>query len=114
MRFLNYAMAVRCRRNDTLQRRPSTARKGQFVLRFNGHNLRRKEENMRSCAVKIPLIDPIAVECVFWAEDDGWKCVCEDLSVLVRGRDFEESKERMETALKNYVQSLFGEHRKAA
>jgi hypothetical protein len=69
---------------------------------------------MQSCAVKITLIAPIAVECVFWAGDDGWQGVCGDLSILVRGRDFEESKERMETALKNYVRSIFGEHRKAA
>ncbi len=69
---------------------------------------------MRSCAVKIPLIAPVAVECVFWAGDDGWKGVCEDLSILVRGRDFEESKKSMETVLKNYVRSLFREHRKAA
>jgi hypothetical protein len=68
---------------------------------------------MRSCAVKIPLFAPIAVECVFWAEDDGWKGVCESLSILVRGRDFEESKKSMETVLKTYVRSLFREHRKA-
>ena len=69
---------------------------------------------MRSCAVKIPLIAPVAVECVFWAEDDGWKGVCEDLSILVRGCDFAESKKSMETVLKNYVRSLFREHRTAA
>ena len=69
---------------------------------------------MRSCAIKIPLIAPIAVECVFWAEDDGWKGVCENLSIWVRGRDFEESKEYMESVLKTYVQSLFRGHRKAA
>jgi hypothetical protein len=69
---------------------------------------------MRSCAVKIPLIAPVAVECVFWAEDDGWKGVCEDLSISVRGCDFAESKKSMETVLKNYVRSLFREHRKAA
>jgi len=69
---------------------------------------------MRSCAIEIPLIAPIAVECVFWAEDDGWKGVCENLSILVRGRDFKESKKRMETVLKTYVQSLLGKHRKVA
>jgi hypothetical protein len=69
---------------------------------------------MRSCALQIPLIAPVAVECVFWAEDDGWKGVCEDLSILVGGRDFAESKKSMETVLKNYVRSLFREHRKAA
>ena len=60
------------------------------------------------------LIDPIAVECVFWAEDDCWKGVCEDLSILVRGRDFKDSKEHMETVLKTYVESLFREPSKAA
>ena len=69
---------------------------------------------MRSCTVKMPLIDPVAVECVFWAEEDVWKGVCEDLAIFVRGRDFEESKEYMETLLKAYVQSLFRGHRKKA
>ena len=69
---------------------------------------------MRSCAVKIPLIAHIAVDCVFWADDDGWKGVCEDLSILVRGRDFEESKKSMEAVLNSYARSLFREHREAA
>ena len=62
---------------------------------------------MRSCTVKMSLIDPIAAECVFWAETDGWKGACESLSILVRGRDFEESRKRMEIVLKTYVRSLF-------
>ena len=69
---------------------------------------------MRCWAVKMRLIDSIAVECVFWAEDDGWKGVCEDLSILVGGRDFEESKKSMETGLNTYVRSLFREPKKAA
>jgi hypothetical protein len=69
---------------------------------------------MPSCTLKMSLLDPIAVECVFWAEDDGWKGVCEDLSILVRGRDLKDSKEHMETVLKTYVGSLFREHSKAA
>ena len=77
-----------------------------------GSDLRRK--TVRSCAVKLPLIAHIAVDCVFWAEDDGWKGVCEDLSILVWGLDFEESKEHMETVLKTYVRSLFREHSVAA
>jgi hypothetical protein len=68
---------------------------------------------MQSCAVKMSLIDPIAVKCVFWAEHDGWKGVCESLSILVRGRDFEESKKRMEMVLKTYVRSLFRGHKGA-
>jgi hypothetical protein len=69
---------------------------------------------MRSCTIKMPLIAPITVECVFWAGDDGWKGVCESLSILARGRDFEESKKSMEAVLQTYVRSLFREHRKAA
>jgi hypothetical protein len=69
---------------------------------------------MGCCAIKIPLFALMALECVFWAEDDGWKGVCEDLSILVRGCDFEESKEQMETVLKTYVRSLFRGHLKAA
>ena len=48
------------------------------------------------------------------AEDVGWKGVCESLSILERGRDFEESKKRMEIVLKTYVRSLFRGHKKAA
>jgi hypothetical protein len=39
---------------------------------------------MRSCTVKMSLIDPIAAERVFWAENGGWKGVCESLSIWVR------------------------------
>jgi hypothetical protein len=69
---------------------------------------------MRSCIVKMSLIDPIAAERVSWAENGGWKGACESLSILVRGRDFEESKKRMEIVLKTYVRSLFRGHTKAA
>ena len=55
---------------------------------------------MPSCIVKMSLIDPIAAERVFWAENGGWKGACKSLSILVRGRDFEESKKRMEIVLK--------------
>jgi hypothetical protein len=70
-------------------------------------NLRRKGVADLYC--KMPLIAPIAVECVFWAEDDGWKGVCESLDLSVRVRNFEESKKSMETVLKTYVRSLFRE-----
>ncbi len=60
------------------------------------------------------LIDPIAAERVFWAENGGWKGVCESLPILVRGRDFEKSTKRMEIVLKTYVRSLFRRHTKAA
>jgi hypothetical protein len=69
---------------------------------------------MPSCTVKMLLVDPIDVECVFWKEDNGWKGVCESLSIWVRGRSFHESKKRMGMVLKTYVRSLFGERRKAA
>ncbi len=32
-------------------------------------------------AVEVPVIASVPVECLFWAEDDGWKGACAELSV---------------------------------
>ena len=55
----------------------------------------------------MPLITAVTVECVFWAEDDGWKGICENLDIWVRGDDLAKSKKTMETALRTYARLLF-------
>ena len=47
---------------------------------------------MTSQAVKLKVAASIARECTFWAEDDGWVGVCEELSVSVRESSFEGAK----------------------
>jgi len=44
---------------------------------------------MQCHAVKVPVKAPLPVECHFWPEDDGWKGVCEELSLSVHGSSFE-------------------------
>jgi hypothetical protein len=43
---------------------------------------------MTARAVKLIVIASIPKDCSFWLEDDGWKGVCEELSLTVRGSSF--------------------------
>jgi len=61
---------------------------------------------MTSHAVSLQVTAPITVECKFWAEDDGWSCVAEELGMRVRGTSFEEAKKNMEAALADRIVSL--------
>ena len=61
---------------------------------------------MTSEAVKLKVAASIARECTFWAEDDGWVGVCEELSVTVRESSFEDAKRQMEAALQAYVEKV--------
>ena len=56
---------------------------------------------MTSHAVSLQVTAPITVECKFWAEDDGWSGVAEELSMRVRGISFEEAKKNMEPHSQN-------------
>ena len=57
-------------------------------------------------AVSLQVTAPITVECKFWAEDDGWSGVAEELGIRVRGLSFEEVKKNMEAALAERIVSL--------
>ena len=61
---------------------------------------------MTSHAVSLQVTAPITVECKFWAEDDGWSGVAEELGMRVRGISFEEAKKNMEAALADRIVSL--------
>jgi predicted RNase H-like HicB family nuclease len=61
---------------------------------------------MQCHAVKVPVKASLPVECLFWPEDDGWKGVCEELSLSVHGSSFEDAKKSMEVALEMYLESI--------
>ena len=69
---------------------------------------------MDSHAVKVPVTASIPVECLFWSESDGWTGACPELSVLVRGSNFEEAKKNMEAALGTYITRLLADKKMAA
>ena len=61
---------------------------------------------MEPHAVNVPVIVPMHIECQFWTENDGWKGVCAELSISVRGGNFEEAKKHMEASLQVFISSL--------
>ncbi len=65
-------------------------------------------------AVKVPVTASIPVDCMFWSQDDGWSGTCAELSLAVRGGNFEEAKKNMGAALQNYISSLVQERNLAA
>jgi len=66
-------------------------------------------------AVEVPVIASVPVECLFWAEDDGWKGACAELSVAVHGAAiFEEAKKNMEAALRTYIEAVLRDRKMAA
>jgi hypothetical protein len=65
-------------------------------------------------AVKVPVTASISIECLFWAESDGWTGACPELSISVRGGNFEESRKNMEAALGDYITRLLKDKKMAA
>jgi predicted RNase H-like HicB family nuclease len=57
-------------------------------------------------AVKLPVTATIPFECEFWAEDDGWTGFCPQLTLSIRGNNFEEAKKHMEGALQSKVEAI--------
>ncbi len=57
-------------------------------------------------AVSVRVIAPVAFECKFWIDSDGWHAVAEGLEIAVQAGSFEEAKRNMESALNAYVQSV--------
>ena len=50
-------------------------------------------------AVKVPVTASLPIECVFWAEDDGWTSSCTQLAITIHGNNFKEAKAKMEEDL---------------
>jgi hypothetical protein len=67
-----------------------------------------------SHAVNVPVVATIPLECIFWPESDGWTGACAELSITVRGNNFEEAKKNMEFALQTYITALVEERKMAA
>lgn len=57
-------------------------------------------------AVSVRVIAPVAFECKFWIDSDGWHAVADGLDITVQGGSFEDAKRNMQSALNGYVQSL--------
>jgi predicted RNase H-like HicB family nuclease len=64
--------------------------------------------------VKLAVSASVPMECEFWTEDDGWKGACVELSVTVRGSNFEEAKKNMEAALQTAVEAALRDRKMAA
>jgi predicted RNase H-like HicB family nuclease len=65
---------------------------------------------MPADAVKLPVAASVPFECEFWPEDDGWTGSCPQLTVAVRGNNFEEAKKNMEEALQSRIESILRSH----
>lgn len=65
-------------------------------------------------AVKLAVSATVPMECEFFTEDDGWKGICAQLSVTVRGSNFEEAKKHMEAVLQTAIESLIRDRKMAA
>jgi predicted RNase H-like HicB family nuclease len=65
-------------------------------------------------AVKLAVSAPVPMECEFSTEDDGWKGSCVELSLTVRGSNFEEAKKNMEVALQTAIASVLRDRKMAA
>jgi hypothetical protein len=70
----------------------------------------RKGSGMTAHAVKLKVIAGVPKDCSFWLEDDGWKGVCEELSVKILGSSFEDAKTKMEAALQEHIESVLRKH----
>lgn len=57
-------------------------------------------------AVKVPVTASVPIECVFWAEDDGWTSSCTQLAITIHGNNFKEAKTKMEEALGIAIESI--------
>jgi hypothetical protein len=67
---------------------------------------------MTSQVVNLQVTVSIPIDCDFWPEDDGWKGLCESLSVTVRGSSFEDAKKNMATELQVHIEGILREHPK--
>jgi hypothetical protein len=67
---------------------------------------------MTSPVVNLQVTASIPIDCDFWSEGDGWKGLCNGLSVTVRGSSFEDAKKNMATELRMHVERILREHPK--
>jgi predicted RNase H-like HicB family nuclease len=63
-------------------------------------------EDAMTHAVKLPVAVPVALECEFWVDSDGWNGVCQEFSITVHSSSFEDAKREMEAALKAHIEGI--------
>jgi hypothetical protein len=61
---------------------------------------------MTSEIVNLVVIAGIPMDCDFWSEDDGWRGLCQRLSVRVSGDSFEDAKKNMATELQVQIEKI--------
>ena len=67
---------------------------------------------MTSQVVNLQVTACIPIDCDFWSEDDGWKGLCKNPSVTVRGSSFEDAKKNMAAELQAHIERILREHPK--
>lgn len=65
---------------------------------------------MTSQVVNLEVTASIPIDCDFWSEDDGWKGLCNSLSVTVHGSSFEDAKKNMAGELRVHIEGILREH----
>jgi hypothetical protein len=61
---------------------------------------------MTAQAIKLKVTASVPKDCIFQLEHDGWKGVCDELSVTVCGSSFEDAKRKMEAALQAEIENV--------
>jgi hypothetical protein len=56
--------------------------------------------------VTLRVVAPVAINCKFWAENDGWIGTADQLDIRTRGCSFEDAKRNMEATLADRISSL--------
>ena len=69
---------------------------------------------MTSQVVSLPVTASIPIDCDFWSEDDGWKGLCKNPTVTVRGTSFEDAKKNMASELELQIEIVLREHSESA
>ena len=57
-------------------------------------------------AVRLRVLAPVAIDCKFWVESDGWVGTADQLGIRTRGFSFEDAKRNMEAALAQCIRSM--------
>jgi hypothetical protein len=67
---------------------------------------------MTSQVVNLQVTASIPIDCDFWSEGDGWKGLCKNPPVTVRGSSFEDAKKNMATELQVHIEEILRQYRR--
>jgi hypothetical protein len=65
---------------------------------------------MASQVVNLRVIASVPIDCDFWSEEDGWKGLSKNPSVMVSGSSFEDAKKNMAAELQTQIEILLRAH----